>query len=338
MSSPLRAVTAIPDWRDDYRAANISATALLAGLGLDAATLPYGLDDSDFAVRVPPHFRALITPGDPHDPLLLQVLARAEERVEAPGTSTDPLGEAGFGYAPGVLRKYGSRALLLATGACAIHCRYCFRRHTDYGAAVLPPSALDTALAALAADAQISEVILSGGDPLTLGDDRLGALLAALGVMPQLRNIRIHTRTLTTVPARVTPALLAMLAGLGKPVVIVIHTNHANELDGVVADALGRLRRAGVHLLNQSVLLRGVNDSLAAAAAHAERLFACGVLPYYMHLLDPVAGAAHFDVGRAEALALEDAMRAALPGYLVPRFVREVPGGLAKTPVWQLAN
>lgn len=343
MPFPLRALPAaavidasMPDWRDDYRAANISGTALLACLGLDAATLPYAVAETPFALRVPPHFLSLIQPYDPYDPLLLQVLARADELLDTPGTSTDPLEEAGFGMAPGILRKYGSRALLLTTGACAVHCRYCFRRHTDYGAATLPPAALDAALAALAADAAITEVILSGGDPLTLSDDRLATLLAALGAMPQLRNIRIHTRTLSTVPARVTPALVTMLAGLGKPVVIVLHTNHANELDDVVAAALARLRGAGVHLLNQSVLLRGVNDSLAAAQAHATRLFACGVLPYYMHLLDPVAGAAHFDVGRDEALALEDAMRAALPGYLVPRFVREVPGGLAKTPVWQL--
>jgi EF-P beta-lysylation protein EpmB len=333
--APILALHPPADWRADYRAAAMPVAALLARLGLDVAALPYAVAESPFPVRVPPHFLSLIRPGDPHDPLLRQVLARAEEQVDVPGTSTDPLAEAGFGYAPGILRKYGSRALLLATGACAIHCRYCFRRHTDYGAAVLPPSALDAALARLAADPAITEIILSGGDPLTLGDDRLGPLLAALAAMPQLRSIRIHTRTLTTVPARVTPALLARLAGLGKPIVIVLHTNHANELDGVVAAALAQLRAAGVHLLNQSVLLRGVNDSLAAATAHAERLFACGVLPYYMHLLDPVAGAAHFDVGHAEALALEDAMRAALPGYLVPRFVREIPGALAKTPLWQ---
>jgi EF-P beta-lysylation protein EpmB len=314
----------------------MTSTALLTSLGLDPATLPYAIAETGFAVRVPPHFRSLITPGDPYDPLLRQVLTRADELVDVPGTSTDPLAESGFGFAPGILRKYGSRALLLATGACAIHCRYCFRRHTDYGAVTLPPADLDAALAAVKADADITEVILSGGDPLMLSDDRLAVLLAAFGAMPQLRNIRIHTRTLTTVPARVTDALVGMLAMSPKPVVIVLHTNHANELDGVVAAALARLRGAGVHLLNQSVLLRGVNDSLAASAAHAERLFACGVLPYYTHLLDPVAGAAHFDVGQAEALALEDAMRATLPGYLVPRFVREVPGGLAKTPVWQL--
>jgi EF-P beta-lysylation protein EpmB len=306
---------------------------LLQALGLTRDRLPYAVASSPFPLRVPPHFLSLIRHGDPFDPLLLQILSRADELIDTPGTGTDPLGEAEFGMGPGILRKYGSRALLLASGACAVHCRYCFRRHTDYGAAALPAGDLDAAVALLAADPAITEIILSGGDPLTLSDARLAALIAALAAMPQLQAVRIHTRTLTTVPARVTPALLAMLAGAGKPVVIVLHTNHANELDGIVAAALANLRGAGVILLNQSVLLRGVNDSLAAAQAHVQRLFACGVLPYYMHLLDPVAGAAHFDVGLAEARDLEAAMRAALPGYLVPRFVREVPGQLSKTPI-----
>ncbi len=325
------------DWRDDYRAAAMSSADLLARVGLDAAALPYAIAKTPFPVRVPPHFLGLIRRGDPLDPLLLQVLARAEELAPMPGTSTDPLGESGFGLAPGILRKYGSRALLLAAGSCAIHCRYCFRRHTDYGAAMLPAGELETALAAIAADEGISEIILSGGDPLTLSDARLATLLTALAALPQLTSIRLHSRTLTAVPARVTPALVALLAGLGTPVVIVLHTNHAQELDSVVAAALTRLRGAGVHLLNQSVLLRGINDTPAVAAAHARWLFACGVLPYYTHLLDPVAGAAHFDVPLAEALTLEAALRAALPGYLVPRFVREVPGDVAKTPIWQLA-
>ena len=327
---------AAPDWRADYRAAAMTSAELLARVGLTAATLPYAIAETPFPVRVPPHYLSLIRSGEPHDPLLRQVLARAEELRDTPGTSTDPLAEAGFTHAPGILRKYGSRALILAAGTCAIHCRYCFRRHYDYADAIIPPGEIAAALTTLAADPDITEIILSGGDPLTLGDSRLAAIINGLAAIPHLQSIRLHTRTLTTVPARVTPALLAMLATAGKPVVIVLHTNHANELDDTVATALAALRATGAHLLNQSVLLRGVNDTLKSAAAHARRLFACGVLPYYTHLLDPVAGAAHFDVPLAEAQALEAELRAALPGYLVPRFVREVPGAAAKTPIGQL--
>jgi EF-P beta-lysylation protein EpmB len=324
------------DWQADLRAARLTMAQLLDAVGITPEALPYGLDLApDFALKVPPHYLSLITRGDPHDPLLRQVLARAEERLDASG-STDPLHEAEFTPARGIIRKYGSRALLMASGACAIHCRYCFRRHSDYGAAVLPPGDLGAALAAITADPAIREVILSGGDPLTLSDDRLGALIAALGTLPQLDGIRLHTRTLTTVPTRVTPGLLAILADCPKPVVIVVHTNHAQELDVTVAAALAQLRATGAILLNQSVLLRGVNDSANVAEAHARQLFACGVLPYYMHLFDPVAGAAHFDVPLAEARAIEAALRARLPGYLVPRFVREVPGEASKTPASQL--
>ncbi len=332
MNAPLSHPLA--DWRADCRAASMTAADLLARVGLTAADVAIG-DGAGFAVKVPPHYLSLIRRGDPADPLLRQVLARAEE---AGGDgSLDPLAEAGFRQGPGILRKYGSRALLLAAGACAIHCRYCFRRHSDYGETMLPGGEIDAALATLAADAGVTEVILSGGDPLMLSDARLARLLAALAVLPDLASIRIHTRTLTSVPARVTPALLAMLAACPVPLVIVIHSNHDREFDDVVGAALVAVRATGVTLLNQSVLLRGVNDSASALAAHCRRLFACGVLPYYVHLLDPVAGAAHFDVPLAEALALEQALRDELPGYLVPRFVREVPGALAKTPIWQLA-
>jgi EF-P beta-lysylation protein EpmB len=338
MPANLLELAPVPDWRDDLRAARVSVPALLAAIGLDAADLPYGLDHGpDFAVMVPPHFLGLIERGNPHDPLLLQVLARADERIEDSTLLADPLDEAQFNPQRGIVQKYGNRALLLTTGACAIHCRYCFRRHADYGAMALPAGEHDAAVAAIAADPAIIEVILSGGDPLTLSDTRLAALLTALAAIPHLAMLRIHTRTLTAVPARLTPALLALLAGLGKAVVIVTHTNHAQELDPVVAAMLARLRAAGVTLLNQSVLLRGINDSAAVVAAHALRLFDCGVLPYYMHLLDPVIGAGHFAVLHAEALQLEQVLRDTLPGYLVPRFVREVPGKLAKTPAWQLA-
>lgn len=229
--SPTATLTRLPntDWQAETRAARISATDLLAAVGLTAADLPYGLDLApNFALKVPPHFLSLIRRGDPFDPLLLQVLARADERLDTPGTTADPLDEADFTPARGILRKYNSRALLMASGACAIHCRYCFRRHTDYGAAILPAGDLASALAAITADPQITEVILSGGDPLTLSDDRLGAIIAALATLPQLASIRIHTRTLTAVPVRVTPALAAMLATCGKPVVIVLQIGRAH--------------------------------------------------------------------------------------------------------------
>ncbi len=330
----------VADWQADHRAALLTMADFLARVGLVASDFGPGSPEGwagDFPVKVPPHFLSLIRRGDPADPLLLQVFARpAEALTDAPGV-VDPLEERRFTASQGILRKYGSRALLLVSGACAIHCRYCFRRHSDYGETMLPAAEIDAALAALAADPAITEVILSGGDPLTLSDARLERLLVGLAALPGLASIRLHSRTLTTVPARVTPALLAMLAACPVPVVIVTHTNHAQELGGVVAAALAPLRATGVTLLNQSVLLRGVNDCAEALVAHCRRLFACGVLPYYVHLLDPVAGAAHFDVPLAEALALEQALRDTLPGYLVPRFVREVPGRLAKTPIWQLA-
>jgi L-lysine 2,3-aminomutase len=326
-------------WQAQARAARINTAQLLAQLSLTAADFPAGvIDDPEFPLSVPPHYLSLIRRGDPADPLLLQVLARGEEALPQPGRLTDPLHEADYRAAPGVLRKYRSRALLIASGACAIHCRYCFRRHTDYGAAMLTRSGEAEALALIAGDAAIEEVILSGGDPLSLTDARLAALVTAIEAIPQVTTLRLHSRTLLAIPDRVTPALLDLLGGTRLQVVIVTHSNHEREISSAVAAALGRLRRAGVTLLNQSVLLAGVNDDAATIAAHCRRLFAAGVLPYYLHLTDPVDGAAHFDVSEARARSIEAELRAMLPGYLVPRMVREVPGEAAKTPLWALAT
>jgi len=326
------------DWQAQQRAARISTADLLAEVGLGAADFPAGvLAEPDFAVLAPPHFRSLIRRGDPRDPLLLQVLARGEEAVPQPGRLTDPLEEADYRAAPGLLRKYRSRALLIASGACAIHCRYCFRRHYDYGDAVLTRAGEAEALAAIAADPAIDEVILSGGDPLSLSDGRLAALVTAIAAIGHVTTLRLHSRTLVTIPDRVTPGLIDLLAGTRLQVVIVVHSNHANEISDDVAAALGRLRGVGVTLLNQSVLLAGVNDDAAIIAAHARRLLAAGVLPYYMHLTDPVDGAAHFDVDEGQAREIEAELRGILPGYLVPRFVREVPGRDSKTPLAALS-
>jgi L-lysine 2,3-aminomutase len=320
------------DWQAQARAARISTAELLAQLGLTAADFPAGvIDDPQFPVAVPPHYLSLIRRGDPADPLLLQVLARGEEA--SPGGLTDPLEEADYRAAPGLLRKYRSRALLIASGACAIHCRYCFRRHGDYASTMLTRAGEAEALALIAADPAIDEVILSGGDPLNLSDARLAALVAAIAAIPHVTTLRLHSRTLLAIPDRVTSALVALLTATRLQVVIVTHSNHEREISGEVASALARLRVAGVTLLNQSVLLAGVNNCATTIAAHCRRLFAAGVLPYYLHLTDPVAGAAHFDVSAARARCIEAGLRRLLPGYLVPRIVREVPGAAAKTPL-----
>ena len=307
---------------------------LFALLGLPESQLEEARGAAaDFRLLVPRGYASRMLPGDPHDPLLLQVLPQGRERVAVPGYVSDPVGDLAAEAAPGVLHKYRGRVLLVATGACAVHCRYCFRRHFPYSDSNPARDAWRETLDYLDEHPEVDEVILSGGDPLVLDDDKLAALVGELERMPQLRRLRLHTRLPIVLPERVGDELLGWIRRSRLQIVCVVHANHANELDATVEQALQRLRNGGVHLLNQSVLLRGVNDSAQALAQLSERLFACGVLPYYLHLLDPVAGAAHFHVDDGEALATMELLRTRLPGYLVPRLVREEPGAPAKTPV-----
>ncbi|WP_148829536.1 KamA family radical SAM protein, partial [Xanthomonas sontii] len=220
-----------------------------------------------------------------------------------------------------------------SSGSCAVHCRYCFRRHFPYADETAARDGWRTAVAAIAADPSIEEVILSGGDPLSLATPKLVELTEALAALPQLKRLRIHSRLPVVLPERVDAPLLAWLRTLPWPVAFVIHANHANEFDAGVDAALARLREAGAHLLNQAVLLRGVNDSVEALAALSERSFAAGVLPYYLHQLDRVQGVAHFEVDDATALALHQALAARLSGYLVPKLVREIAGDTGKRPL-----
>jgi len=257
----------------------------------------------------------------------------AVEGEEHPGFTTDPVGDSQARRAPGLLQKYRGRALLLVTGACAVHCRYCFRRHYPYGEEALIHDPERAALGAIAADPSLREVILSGGDPLMLDDDRLQALLCSLAAIPQLRRLRLHSRLPVILPARITPGLLSLLRELRLRTTLVIHVNHGRELGLGAQTALGALAEAGVILLNQSVLLRGVNADSQCLIALSEALCNCRVLPYYLHLLDPVAGAAHFAVGLREARRLIRELRAELPGYLVPRLVREQAGAPNKVPL-----
>lgn len=286
-----------------------------------------------FGLLVPRGYVALMAPSDPRDPLLRQVLPLAEELRSPPGFNADPVGERATVCTPGLLRKYQGRALLLLTGACAIHCRYCFRRHFPYGEDSAQPDRAAGAVRRLAEDPSIREVVLSGGDPLMLDDDPLATLVDKLGAIPHLRRLRLHTRLPIVLPSRITNRLCRILSASRLQPVIVVHTNHARELGAAARSVLKRLHKAGVLLLNQSVLLRGVNDSAYCLAALSEALFECAVVPYYLHLLDRVLGAAHFELDEATAIRILGQLRTLLPGYLVPRLVKEIAGEPYKIPV-----
>jgi EF-P beta-lysylation protein EpmB len=301
---------------------------LPSGLFADAA----GAAQS-FSVFVPRPFLSRILPGDPADPLLLQVIPAAAEGRVAEGFVADPVGDLAASWAPGALKKYEGRVLLVVTGACAVHCRYCFRRHFDYEEAPHGDAAWQPALEALAADRSIREVILSGGDPLTVADQSLATLVEQIAEVQHVARLRIHTRLPIMIPARVNDELLRWLTGTRLTSVMVIHANHARELDQSVAEAIQSLAGSGVMLLNQAVLLRGVNDSVDALTALSERLIEIGVTPYYLHQLDRVAGAAHFEVAESRGQELVGELRRRLPGYMVPRYVREVAGAEFKTPL-----
>lgn len=284
-----------------------------------------------FPLVVPRGYLARIKPGNPADPLLRQVLPLSAEAVARPGFSVDPLVEEEARSQPGLLRKYRGRALLVTTGVCAINCRFCFRRHFPYEEVPRGIEAWEPALASLAADPTIEEVILSGGDPLSLTDEWLGRLAERIGLIEHVKRLRVHTRLPIVLPERVTDELLGWLASGRFQPIVVVHANHAREVDDAVARGLARLAEAGVLLLNQSVLLAGVNDDIDVLESLARRLIECRVLPYYLHQLDAVAGAAHFEVPEERGRALARELRDRLPGYMVPRYVREVPGAAAKT-------
>ena len=307
---------------------------LLEALALDPALLTPSLAAAArFRLRVPRPYLARMRRGDPRDPLLRQVLPVGEELLDAEGYEGDPLGEAAANRVPGLLHKYQGRALLVTTGACAVHCRYCFRREFPYDAQHSGDGRWAEALACIAADESIEELILSGGDPLSLSNARLEVLARSLAPIAHLRRLRVHTRTPVVLPARVDDGLLAWLRALPWPAVVVVHTNHAQEIDNGVADAFARIRATGAQLLNQSVLLAGVNDDETSLVDLSTALFRAGALPYYLHLLDRVRGASHFDVPEARGRELLRAIHARLPGYLVPRLVREEAGAAGKTPL-----
>lgn len=284
-----------------------------------------------FPLLVPRSFLARMRSGDPRDPLLLQVCPLREELAETPGFVADALDEASAKRVAGLLQKYPGRALLMAAGACAVHCRYCFRREYPYGEEPRTLHDWEPAFAEIAADETLREIILSGGDPLMLTDARLEKLCRRLDAIPHLTRLRLHTRLPIVLPDRVTDDLLELLRSRQLTPIVVVHANHPREIVDDCAEALQRLVRAGLTVLNQAVLLRGINDTADAQTDLCKRLIDLGVIPYYLHQLDRVRGAAHFEVREDQGRAIVGELRQWLPGYAVPQYVREVPGETHKT-------
>lgn len=322
------------DWLAQLADVVTSPDELLHLLNVDADTnLLAGRDAKRlFALRVPRAFIARMEPGNPNDPLLRQVLTSQDEFIAAPGFSTDPLEEQ-HSVVPGLLHKYSNRALLLVKGGCAVNCRYCFRRHFPYAENQGNKRNWQAALEYIAAHPELDEIIFSGGDPLMAKDHELDWLMTQLEAISHIKRLRIHSRLPIVIPARVTDALVARISTSSLQVLLVNHINHANEIDAEFHTAMKRLRIAGVTLLNQSVLLRGVNDNAQTLADLSNALFDVGVMPYYLHVLDRVQGAAHFMVSDDEARSIIRELLTLVSGYLVPKLAREIGGEPSKTPL-----
>ncbi len=329
--SPLREDR--PDWRRELSEAYSDPLELLRMLELDSEKIGYAPAAARlFPFRVTRYYANLIEPRTPADPLLLQILPQTQEMLSATGFEAEPLAESRDAQGNSLLAKYQQRVLLMVSGACAIHCRYCFRRSFPYNDFV-GHRRLSDAITRLEQDPEIKEVILSGGDPLVIDDAALGELVRRLEAVPHVSRLRIHSRLPVVLPSRLTPGLLEVLRATRLRTVLVLHINHPHEVTLELADALIPWRQSGLTLLNQAVLLRGVNDDPETLEELSEKLFDAGVLPYYVHLLDRVSGSAHFEVTDARAREIETDLRTRLPGYLMPRFVREVNGEPYKVPL-----
>lgn len=286
-----------------------------------------------FPLKVTRSYLSRIKYGDIHDPLLLQILPLHLENQLVDGFSNDPLGESLASPLSGVIHKYSGRVLLITTGACAVHCRYCFRRHYPYAQSNASHENWQAALNYIAADDTIYEVILSGGDPLSLSNQKVTDLIRSIAEIPQVTTLRIHTRLPIALPQRISDSFVTEMTATRLQIVMVIHTNHANEINHDVSMALGVLRQKGVLLLNQSVLLHKINDNATTLIALSKKLVAEGVMPYYLHVLDQVKGAAHFSVDTKHIQTIYTELKKQLPGYMVPKLVKELAGAQYKLPM-----
>lgn len=324
-------------WQQQLSHAITEPADLLKRLNLTTEDFDnYQAASQQFSLKVPHAYASKIQVGNPRDPLLLQVMSQSEEMLSVDGYEKDPVGDLSANKSPGLLHKYNGRVLLITTGACAVHCRYCFRRHFPYQQQQAGREQWAEALSYIQNDSSIKEVILSGGDPLVLSDQKLEQLITLLEAIPHLTRLRIHSRLPVVLPDRITTTLVNRLANSRFNVCMVIHANHANEISPAEKNALEKLKQGGIQLLNQAVLLKGINDSINDQINLSEALFDAGVLPYYLHLLDPVQGAAHFDVKLSQALDLITQLQDDLPGFLVPKLVREIAGETSKTPANEL--
>jgi EF-P beta-lysylation protein EpmB len=317
-------------WQQLLSSSLLKVEDLLAYLELDLPPSQW-LEMPDFPLLVPVPYLSRIEKGNSKDPLLLQVLPLSSELQQSPEFTNDPLEETSLTTCKGLLHKYQGRVLIITSGACAINCRYCFRRHFPYQEHQPDSNAWESIFDYIARHASISEVILSGGDPLILNDSRLAWIASKLAKVPHVKRLRIHSRLPIVIPQRISPALLDWIEASPLKIVMVIHCNHPNELDQQVAQYLQKLHRAGVSLLNQSVLLAGINDSAEIIISLSEKLYEMNVLPYYLHRLDKVSGTRHFDVSSDAARRIYQHVISALPGYLVPKLVEDNVGTTSKT-------
>ena len=317
-------------WQQQLRESRISSANLAEILKLDSDTF---IDSQEFPVIAPANFIARMKPKNPEDPLLLQVISTAQELAPVQNGELDPLQEKSFELAPGLLQKYNNRVLWLATQSCPINCRYCFRRNHQIDA--MPTSVMQSNIALIAQDAKINEVILSGGDPLMLSNEKLGKILDNLESIDHLENIRIHTRFPIVIPDRVDDELLRIFEKNSKSIIVVLHTNHPNELSSDIQNMAGKLSGVGVKLFSQSVLLKKINDDATVLVELCQKLFAFGIQPYYLHMFDRVLGADHFAVDESTARNIYSELLANISGYMAPKFVVEQPNQRSKTVIGQ---
>jgi len=316
-------------WGEELKHAIRSRSQLLSELDLPSDKL-FSTSTTGFDLLAPRPYVKRIRPGDPNDPLLLQILSSPQELVEDPSFSSDPLEEQQHNPAPGIIHKYTNRVLFVLTGQCAINCRYCFRRHFPYAEQRRSKQQWLEALKYIEQNAQIKEVIFSGGDPLVQSNSTLAFIMDHIAQIPHIKRIRIHTRLPLVIPARIDSELIDIFARNTKRISLVWHINHPNEIDHEVQQTAARLRPI-VEQFNQSVLLKGINDNSTVLAQLSETLHDCYIQPYYIHLLDRVQGAAHFLIEDQEAAQIYKELASLLPGFLLPKLAREISGEAAKT-------